>query len=269
MPSLVKSESTIKRRRLDAVALQVGDGRLDVAREALAEVGAFGVVQARRRHQANVRTEVDGHAERWRELRHGVGDAVVGRVGDDHARAARAHLGDAIGQVVGLAAGAGQHQVGQVSAGHAGEQALGQLEDGVVEVSRVGRKRLHLAADRLGHRGVAVTERGDVVVDVEVAAAFRVHQPHAVTAHDVQRVFVHQPVGRAEQRIAPLDHCLGGGPDVGAAGDVGVDHVEVSGGFHEEVPFRVGVNKRSRASWRERSAICDSASQAAGLWRMM
>jgi hypothetical protein len=212
MPSLVNKRIDDQGGRLDAVPLQVGDRGLDVARETLAQVRAFGVVLARRRHQANVRAEGDGGAERGRELRHRVGDAVVGRVGHDHPGAARAHLGDAVGQVVGLAAGAGQHQVGQVGAGHAGEQAFGQREDGVVQVARVGRQRPHLAADRLGHRGMTMAERGDVVVDVEVAAAFGVDQPDAVAAHDVQRVFVHQPVGRAEQRIAPRDHGLGGGP---------------------------------------------------------
>ena len=138
--------------RLDAVALQVGDRRLDVAREALGQVGALGVIQARRRHQAHMRAEIDGHAQRRRELRHGVGDAVIGGVGHDDAGAAGADLGDAIGEVVRLAARAGQHQVGQLGLRHAREQALGQLEDRVVQIARIGRQRLHLPADRLGHR---------------------------------------------------------------------------------------------------------------------
>ena len=214
------------------MAPQVGDRRLDVAREALGKVGAFGVIQARSRYQAHMLAQIDGHAQRGREFRDGVGDAVIRGVGHDHAGAAGADLRNAIGEVVGLAARAGQHQVGQLGLRHAREQALCQLENRVVQIARIGGQCLHLPADRLGHRRVAMPERRDVVVGVEIAAPLRVDQPGAFAPHDVQRPLVHQAVGRAEQGVAARDHRGGGRAHVGAARDVGVDHVEVGRALH-------------------------------------
>ncbi|MCY1355419.1 hypothetical protein D9M69_418390 [compost metagenome] len=157
---------------------------------------------------------------------------MVGSFGDDHAGAAGAHLGNAIGDVVCLATRAGQHQMRELGLGHGGEQALGQFENGVVQIAGIGRQRLHLLADGLGHGRVAMPERGHVVVHVEVTASLRIDQPHALAAHDMQRVLVHQPISRAKQGVAPLDHRCGCGAQFGASGDIGVDHVEVSGAFH-------------------------------------
>ncbi|MNP02565.1 hypothetical protein D3C76_944220 [compost metagenome] len=221
-----------QRCRLDAMTLHIGYRRLDIAGEACAEIGTFGMVEARRRHQTHVGAEIDRHAERGRELRHRIGEAVIGRLGHDHARAAGAHLGDTVGDVVRLAAGAGQHQMRELGLGHGGEQALGQFEDGVVQIASVGRQRPHLPTDGLGHRRMAMPERGHVVVHVEVTAPLWIDQPHALATHDMQRVLVHQPIGRAEQGVAPLDHGRGCGAQVSTSRDIGIDHVEVSGALH-------------------------------------
>ncbi|MNY59063.1 hypothetical protein D3C86_1954700 [compost metagenome] len=83
---------------------------------------------------------------------------MVGSFGHDHARATGADLGDAIGDVVRLAAGAGQHQMREFGLGHGRKQAFGQFENGVVQIAGVGRQRLRLLAYRLGHRRVTMPE---------------------------------------------------------------------------------------------------------------
>ena len=52
-----------QRGRLDAMTAQVRDRRLDVACEALGQVGAVGVLDAWRRNQAHMLAEIDGHAQ--------------------------------------------------------------------------------------------------------------------------------------------------------------------------------------------------------------
>ena len=188
--------------------------------------------------------EIDRRAEGGREFGYSIGEAVIGGCGHDHARAAGADLSHAIGDVVGLTAGAGQHQMGKLSPGHRREQPFGQLENRIVQIAGVGGESLHLPAYRLGYRRMAMSERGDVVVDVEVAAPFRIDQPHTFAAHNVQGMFVHQPIGRAEQGVSPLDHGRGGGVHVGTPGDIRVDHIQISGGAHWLILFVL------------RSAIC-------------
>jgi hypothetical protein len=76
---------------------------------------------------------------------------------------------------------------------HRRDQALGQLDERLVEVARVRVQEARLADDRLGHARVAVPDNGDVVVSVEVAPAVRVEEPDALAADDVQRVPKREP----------------------------------------------------------------------------
>ena len=143
---------------------------------------------------------------------------MIGERGDDDALPAGVGAGDPQRQVVRFRARAGEHHVRQV--GREGrEQRLGIIQHGVVQIARVGVDLRGLPGDRLHDMRMGVPHRGDVVVAVEVAVAVHVEQPGALAAHQVNGMFVEQPVGRAEQALPPLHHRpLAGCEPGGAAG---------------------------------------------------
>ncbi|MNE87284.1 hypothetical protein D3C80_1844700 [compost metagenome] len=65
-----------------------------------------------------------------------------------------------------------------------------------------------LTVHRLDHAGVAVTDAGHVVVDVQVALAVGVEEPHTLAAHRVQRFVVEQRGLAAERALAALQERL-------------------------------------------------------------
>ena len=86
-------------------------------------------------------------------------------------------------------------------------EALGEADDAFVEVAAVHVQRGLLGGHRLGHAGVAMTHAGHVVVQVEVAAAVRVEEFHAVASHEVQRLGVEELRASAQRPIAPILKC--------------------------------------------------------------
>jgi len=104
---------------------------------------------------------------------------VIGVVGHDHSAAAGRGAGDAEGEVVRLASRAGEHDVGQLGR-EEGQQALGIGQDAVVQVAGVRGERRGLLGHRLDNRGVAMADRGDVVVAVEIGEALWVEKMHAL-----------------------------------------------------------------------------------------
>ena len=77
---------------------------------------------------------------------------MVGVVGDDDAGAAGRGAGDAEGEVVRLGPGAGEHHVGEFGR-EKGEEALGIVEDAVVQIAGVGGKDGGLLGHRCTTRG--------------------------------------------------------------------------------------------------------------------
>ncbi|MNE59245.1 hypothetical protein D3C80_1543300 [compost metagenome] len=69
----------------------------------------------------------------------------------------------------------------------------------------MGVQATRLGADGLDHPWMTMADRGDVVVGVQIAPAGLVVQPDTFAAHGVQRTFVEQAVGRAQQALAALD----------------------------------------------------------------
>src|SRR6202034_45728 len=122
---------------------------------------------------------------------HPFGCPVVGVLGDDGGVAAGAGGGHPPGELVGFGAGGGE-QAGVQWLGHGRKQSLGELHDAVVQVPGVGGENAELAATRLGHGGMGVSDDGDIVVGVEVAGAVGGKQPRPFTADDVQGAGVEQ-----------------------------------------------------------------------------
>ncbi len=113
----VAGEDAVEQQRggLDAMGAQVGDGGAHIVGEEFADVLCAQSVSIGRAHGAGVGGQGDAGAEGRRELGNGPGDAVVGEAGDDHPGAAGVLASDAQGEVVRLAAGAGEHHLVQAS----------------------------------------------------------------------------------------------------------------------------------------------------------
>ena len=92
-------------------------------------------------------------------------------------------------------------------------QAFAEVDDGFVQVAAVDVQRRLLARHRLDHAWVGVSDAGDVVVHVDVAAAVGVIQVDALAADDVQRVFI-------EQRCAGTQGAVAAGEQGGCVGHV-------------------------------------------------
>ena len=143
-------------------------------------------------------------AERRRGFGDRDSDAVIGRLGDDQAQAAGAGAGDPKGQVVRLAARAGEHHLAERLSREFGEKALGVSDDRFVQIAGVGVQHRGLPGQRRHHVRVAMAHGSDVVVvAVEIGLAVRAVEPDAFGAHHVNRSRVEQPIGRAQHLLAP------------------------------------------------------------------
>ena len=101
-----------------------------------------------------------------------VGDAVVGPIGRDAARAAGHRAGDAPRDVVRLRAGVDEHHDVERAARRR-DQPLRNLERGLVQIAHVRVQPPRLADDRLDDARMAVAHDRHVVVRIQVAAARR------------------------------------------------------------------------------------------------
>ena len=101
------------------------------------------------------------------------------------------------------------------SVGKMAEQSLGVIENRFVQVARMGIEDGGLSRQGRDHVRMAMPDRRDVVVDVEIGVAFGIVEPHAFAAHDMNGVGVEQPIGRPEKAPAPRDHLLLVGRDIG------------------------------------------------------
>lgn len=180
---------------LDGVAHTVGKDSTELRRR--------NAVAVRRRHGTHVVAELHVAPERGRCLGNGRGHAVVGKARDDQPLCAGVGARDAHRQVVGLAAGAGEHGMAQ-RVRHGGQQALRVIQDALVQVARVRVELRRLAGNGLHHLWMAMADRCHIVIRIEVALAVGVVKPDAIAAHDVQRLLVEQAVRRAEHAGAPL-----------------------------------------------------------------
>ena len=128
---------------------------------------------------------------------------MVGVVRDDHALVPAHDAGDADREVVGL--GAGAHEVADAKIlRHRGRQPLRVAHDVVVQVARVRVEGRRLPRKRRHHVRVAVTDRGHVVVAIEVTAPVRVIDPGALAAHQVHGTVIEQAIARPQRAVATL-----------------------------------------------------------------
>ena len=107
------------------------------------------------------------------------------------------------GQVVGLAAGADEHADVQRTR-QRGEQALGQLEDRLVEISGVRVDSRGLRANGFDDVRVRVADVGHVVVGIQVASAGGVVDPGALAAHEMQGTIVELLIDGAQDLRASI-----------------------------------------------------------------
>ncbi len=123
------------------------------------------------------------------KCRYRIGHTMI-RVGHHQSAAfAGDNFGDAPGGVVRLAA-AVDEQAGLQPGGHGGGQALGIVDDRLMEVAGVGAERCHLPANGGSYTRIAVADRRHVVIGVEIAPAIRFIQIHAFAPHQMQRLAV-------------------------------------------------------------------------------
>lgn len=85
------------------------------------------------------------------------------------------------------------------------EQPLGIGVDDIIEITRVGIELADLPADCLDHGRMRMPDRGNVVVDIEIAPAFGIMHPDAFGAHHADRLPVEQHRVRTE-RLHPSLH---------------------------------------------------------------
>ena len=111
---------------------------------------------------------------------------MIGGVGADDAALAGGEARHAQRHLVGLGAAAAQDDALDLRAVQRRE-AFAEVDDGFVQVAAVDVQRRLLACHRLDHARVGVTDAGDVVVHVDVAAAVGVKQVDALAADDMQR----------------------------------------------------------------------------------
>ena len=135
-------------------------------------------------------------SERRRQFGQRAGDAVIGVCCDDEAGAAGAGSRDAQGEIVGLAAGAGEHDVTDLGRKRR-EQFFREVEHGLVQVARMRVEHGGLLRNRLHDLRVAVPDGCDVVVGVQIAMTGSVMEPDAFAADELDRLVVEQPVRRA------------------------------------------------------------------------
>ncbi len=141
---------------------------------------------------------------------------MIGRVGAEDAALASGESRHAQRDFVRLGAAAAQDDALDLRAVQRGE-AFAELDNGFVQVAAVDVQRRLLACHRLDHARVGVTDTGDVVVHVDVAAAVGVIQVAALAADDVQRVLVEQRGSGAQRAVAAGEQ--GGGVGHVPSGD--------------------------------------------------
>ena len=130
-------------------------------------------------------------SERGGEFGQRAGDAVIGVCRDDEAGAAGAGSRDAQSEIVGLAAGAGEHDVTNPGRKRR-EQFFREVEHGFVQVARMRVEYGGLPRDRLHDVRMAMPDGGVV-------------EPDAFAAHELHRLVVEQPIRRSEQPVSPRD----------------------------------------------------------------
>ena len=218
----VRGEDRIhhQKRGADAVAGQIVDGGLNGGGK-----GDGGIAEARIRggDGADMGAKRDARPQRGREFRHGGGDAVIGVRGHDDAGIAGGGAGKAEGEVIRLGPGAGEHHMGKIGR-EMRQQAFGIGQHAIMQVAGMGGQAGGLR--RLGgdDEGMAMPDRGHVVVGVEIGPAFGIMQPDPLPLQQMDRGFIEQPVGRAEQALAALDHGGFDRAERACAGDEGVGH---------------------------------------------
>ena len=164
---------------------QVGDaggvGRAVAPEPAAVWVGQFGQMGVRGCAATALAVELVGT-----DVDAALGVAVVAPVDGDDVAPSRGRAGDAQCQLIGLAARV--HEVDHAErVGKQPRQSLGVVEDGAVQVARVGVQYSGLPGDGLGHVWVRVTHVRHVVDGVEMGTTGVVDQPRALAAHDAER----------------------------------------------------------------------------------
>ena len=202
---MARIEQTIIAATPSPRGLQVGDRGVELlqvrlAQRVLAQAGAIG-----RNFSGNGKARTDGFGEgdcaEPVERADQFAVAVIGCVGAENAALAGGESRHAQRDLVRLGAAAAQDDALDLRAVQRGE-AFAELDDGLVQVTAVDVQRRLLACHRLDHARVGVTDAGDVVVHVDVAAAVGVIQVAALAADDVQRVLVEQRGSGAQRAVA-------------------------------------------------------------------
>lgn len=129
---------------------------------------------------------------------------MIGIGGDDYALIAAGQSRDAQGQIVGFAAGAVKDNAVDLL-GKGADQTFRIVDEPGFEIARIGADPARLLRHRGIHLGVAVTQRGDVVVEIEVGPAVGIIEPHAFATNEVDRLAILQPVRGSQDGASARD----------------------------------------------------------------
>jgi hypothetical protein len=135
---------------LDAVRFQLGEGVPDIGCDRAAQSNLGSPIGVGRPDRSYMRSDWHVSAQGRRELAHRIRDAVIGKIGHDHACSAREALRDTVGKVVRLRPRTGKHHMAEM-VGEGREQLFRILKDGFVQIARVSVERRPLAAHSLDH----------------------------------------------------------------------------------------------------------------------
>ena len=111
------------------------------------------------------------------------------------------------GEVIGFRTRAGEHDMAKLG-GERGKELLRVIEDGFLDVTGVGVQRLHLFVDSRYDTRVGVTDRGNVVVNVEILISVPVKQRDALAAYDFHGGVIEEPVTGSEALVPASDVLL-------------------------------------------------------------
>jgi hypothetical protein len=159
------------------------------------------------RHQPDVALRCERKPKRGRHLGERNGDAVIGGFRHDEAGPAGAGFRHAQREVVGFAAGAGEHDVADLGRKRC-QQLFSVIEHGLVQITRVGVEYAGLLRDRSNDMGVTVADGSHIIVGVQIAVSGGIVEPHAFAPHKLHRLLVEETIGRSEQAISARDDVL-------------------------------------------------------------
>ena len=167
--------------------------------------------------------QIDAAPKAGRHGRNRRGHAVIGVFGDDKPGAPGVRRGDPKRQIIGLGPGAGEHHMRQLWR-EIRQQLFRIAQHAVVQISGMAGKNCRLPCCRRHHMRVAMPDRSDVVIGIQIRIARRIIKPNPLAADQMHRGLIEQPIGGPEESTPPLGQHQLRRLQIALAGLIGVRH---------------------------------------------